>query len=214
MSVWLTSITLDTRNAAVRRDLANVDNLHRRVMSLILDGLGPNARQQAGVLYRLEASHDRPRLLVQSLVEPDLARLPANYGRARGGKLDPLLDALRPGLPLHYRIAANTSLRRSRGWTGPGRPGQVVALRGAAAEEWWHQRAAVAGLALRSALARPLPDASGHRDGAPLRHAITQFDGVAVVQDAEVLRAAVHKGIGRGKSHGCGLLSLLAGVRI
>ncbi len=213
MSVWLTSITLDTRNAAVRRDLTNVDNLHRRVMSVVPDGLGPNARHQAGVLYRLEVSHDHPRLLVQSLVELDLAKLPGGYGHARAGKLDPLLDALRPGLAVHYRIAANTSLRRPRGWTGPGRPGQVVALRGAAAEQWWHQRAAGAGLALRSALARPLPDARGRRDGAPLRHAITQFDGVAVVQDAEALRAAVRKGIGRGKSHGCGLLSLLAGAR-
>jgi CRISPR system Cascade subunit CasE len=214
MSVWLTSIALDTRNAAVRRDLGNVDNLHRRVMSLIPDGLGPNARQQAGVLYRLEVSLNRPRLLVQSLVEPDLGRLPVGYGHPRAGKLDPLLDALRPGLAVHYRIAANTSLRRPRGWTGPGRPGQVAALRGAAAEEWWRKRAAGAGLALRSALARPLPDAQGRRDGAPLRHAITQFDGVAVVQDAEALRTAVRKGIGRGKSHGCGLLSLLVGARI
>jgi CRISPR system Cascade subunit CasE len=213
MSVWLTSIALDTRNAAVRRDLGNVDNLHRRVMSLTPDGLGPNARQQAGVLFRLEVSRDRPRLLVQSLVEPDLAKLPAGYGHARAGKLDPLLDALRPGLAVHYRLAANTSLRRPPGWTGPGKPGQVVALRGAAAEEWWHKRAAGAGLALQSALARPLPDARGRHDGATLRHAITQFDGAAVVQDAEALRMAVRKGIGRGKSHGCGLLSLLASAR-
>jgi CRISPR system Cascade subunit CasE len=213
MSVWLTGVVLDSRNAAVRRDLRNVDGLHRRVMSLIPDGLGPHARQEAGVLYRLEVSRDRLRLLVQSLVEPEFTRLPAGYGHGRTGKLDLLLDALRPGLPVHYRIAANASLRRPRGWTGPGRPGQVVALRGAAAEEWWHKRAAAAGLSLRSALARPLPDARGRRDGAPLRHGITQFDGLAIVADVEALRAAVRKGIGRGKSHGCGLLSLLVSAR-
>jgi CRISPR system Cascade subunit CasE len=213
MTLWLTSIAPDTRNAAVRHDLGNVDQLHRRIMSLAPDGLGPHARQQAGVLYRLEVSRDHPRLLVQSLVEPDLANLPVDYGQARAGKLDPLLSALRPGLPVHYRIAANTSLRRSRGGPGPVRPGQVVALRGAAAEDWWHKRAAGAGLALRSALARPLPDARGRRNDAPLRHAITQFDGIAVVDDVEALRVAVRKGIGRGKSHGCGLLSLLIGAK-
>jgi CRISPR system Cascade subunit CasE len=34
------------------------------------------------------------------------------------------------------------------------------------------------------------------------------FDGLAVITDPEHVRAAVCEGIGRGKSYGCGLLSL------
>jgi CRISPR system Cascade subunit CasE len=209
MSIWLTSIALNSRNEDVRRDLADVVGLHRRVMSLLPDGLGEHARQEAGVLYRLESSRDGARLLVQTVIEPEVARLPGGYGATSVGKLDLFLDRLSAGQVVRYRLAANTSLRRPRGWTGPGRPGQVVPLRGATAEQWWHKRAERVGLVLRTALARPLPDARGRRDGAPVRHAITQFDGVAVIRDSSALVAAVRSGIGRGKSHGCGLLSLL-----
>jgi CRISPR system Cascade subunit CasE len=34
------------------------------------------------------------------------------------------------------------------------------------------------------------------------------FDGIAVIKDAELVRAAVQTGIGRGKAYGCGLLSI------
>ena len=41
-----------------------------------------------------------------------------------------------------------------------------------------------------------------------MRHAVVRFDGIGVVTDPDALRAAVLTGIGRGKSYGCGLLSL------
>jgi CRISPR system Cascade subunit CasE len=209
MTIWLTSITMDRRHPAVRHDLRDAVDLHRRVMTLLPDGLGADARRQAGVLYRLETTRTGPRLLVQSLLEPEVAFLPEGYGTTRTGRLDHLIDRLRPGVLVRYRIAANASLRRPRGWTGPGKPGQVVALRGARAEEWWSRRAEQLGLELRSAVARPLPDARGRRDGTEVRHSMTQFDGIAVVGDPAMVEHAVQVGVGRGKAYGCGLLSLL-----
>jgi len=35
-----------------------------------------------------------------------------------------------------------------------------------------------------------------------------RFDGEAVISDVDAVRHAVLNGIGRGKSYGCGLLSL------
>jgi CRISPR system Cascade subunit CasE len=37
---------------------------------------------------------------------------------------------------------------------------------------------------------------------------MTRFDGYAVVSDPEAVRRAVVEGVGRGKSFGCGMLSL------
>lgn len=41
-----------------------------------------------------------------------------------------------------------------------------------------------------------------------IRLAVVRFDGIATVTDAGLARQAVLEGIGRGKSYGCGLLSL------
>lgn len=119
-----------------------------------------------------------------------------------------MLVRLRPGLPVHYRIAANPSKRLAKA-DAQHKAKQVVALSGTAADEWWSRKATEHGLALSSLLATPMPSASGKvGQGHSVRHSLTRFDGLAVITDAERLRAAVLEGIGRGKSHGCGLLSL------
>lgn len=209
-SLWLTRIVLDTRHPMVRGDLRDAGNLHRRVMSLLPDGIGPSARQQAGLLFRLESTRRGPYLLVQSALEPNTSRLPDGYGTARTIDLASFLAGLRSGALVHYRIAANTSKRLAN----PDRhkPGKVVALRGEQAQQWWVDRAGDHGLNLRTTQTVPQPDLEGTRADRRVRHAITRFDGIGVVTDPERLRVAVRAGVGRGKSHGCGLLSL-ASVR-
>lgn len=41
-----------------------------------------------------------------------------------------------------------------------------------------------------------------------IRHSAVRFEGDAVITDVGAVRSAVLSGIGRGKSFGCGLLSL------
>lgn len=204
--MWLTRVLPDPRDRAARRDLTDAARLHRRVMMLVPDGLGPQARHTAGVLFRVEETRTGVQVLVQTDAEPEPSRLPYAYGQTAVRRLDPLLDALEKGTVVRYRLAANASKRLGR---NSEHAGKVIALRGSAAEQWWADRAASHGLAIQSLTAVRGTDAIGRREnGQPIRHAITRFDGLAVVTDPEAVRTAVHDGIGRGKSYGCGLLSL------
>lgn len=208
MSTWLTQVVPDFRNACARKDAADAVRMHQRVMQLVPDGLGDQARLKAGVLYRVEETPRGVQILVQTQLKPDPARLPAGYGTVRVRELDPLLRWLRPGALVRYRLAANTCLRKSQ-------DKKVVPLRGADAETWWITRAPAVGLELQSLISRSPGDAVGRPESrdqtAPasrVRHALTQFDGVASVTDPAALASAIITGVGRGKSHGCGLLSI------
>jgi CRISPR system Cascade subunit CasE len=202
MTTWLTQITPDLRSADARRDLRDVVAMHKRVMMLAPDGLGGQARQQAGVLYRIDEPPRGTRILIQTQTGPLLTRLPTGYGHAETRDIGPLLTWLSAGAMIRYRITANTCKRKSHST-------KVVALRGTAADEWWTEHASRCGLELRSLLPCPLDDAVGGQDRRTgIRHAITRFDGVAAVTDPEALRQAIVTGVGRGKSHGCGLLSV------
>lgn len=205
MTVWLTRIVLAPASAPARRDLRDADAMHKRVMSLLPDGLGEQARATAGVLYRLDDTQTiGPHLLVQTAQPVDASRLPARYGTVETRDLSPLLDALREGMAVRYRIVGNTAKRLGR---TSDRPGKLVALRGEDADEWWRTRAETNGLVVHTLISTALPDLrSRGKDG--IRHAATRFDGVAMIKDADRVRQAVRTGIGRGKAHGCGLLSL------
>jgi CRISPR system Cascade subunit CasE len=200
MTTWLTQITPDYRNPLVRNDLRDIIDMHKRLMMLVPDDLGDQARRQAGVLYRIEESSGS-RILIQTQLHPNLGRLPTGYGKAQTRELDPLLRWLSTGALARYRITANTCKRKSHST-------KVVALRGAAADEWWKERASRSGLQLQSLISHPLDDAVGGDRRSGVRHAVTRFDGIAIITDPAALRQAVLSGIGRGKSHGCGLLSL------
>ncbi|GAA4239767.1 hypothetical protein GCM10022254_61430 [Actinomadura meridiana] len=205
MTVWLTQISLDLRHHAVRRDIGDAASAHRRVMLLVPDGLGAQARREAGVLYRVEQTQGGARLLVQTAHRPAEDKLPAGYGTVAVTSLDPLLELLDKGLVVRYRLVANPTKRHGR--TSP-HQGKLAALTGPAADQWWIDRAARAGLVLRTATATSLPDLVGRKGGHPILHAARRFDGIAVVTAPDALRTAVLEGIGRGKSHGCGMLSL------
>lgn len=209
MTAWLTQILPDPTRRGVQRDLADAASLHRSVMRLVPDDLGPQARRSAGVLFRLD-DDQRPRLLVQTSQRPELHRLPADYGAVATKPLAPLLDALETGMVVRYRLAANPSKRLGR-HPETGKPGQIVPLYGIEAEQWWIGRAAHAGLALATVHTRALGHLTGHNaEGHRVKHTATRFDGVATVTVPSALRDAVLGGIGKGKAYGCGLLSLAA----
>ncbi|MFI7077124.1 type I-E CRISPR-associated protein Cas6/Cse3/CasE [Micromonospora sp. NPDC049903] len=202
MTAWLTRIAPDLRHPVARRDLRDITAVHRRVMSLVPDDLGEQPRHRAGVLFRLDHTTLGPVLLIQTALPPDPSRLPEGYGTVATRDITPLIKALTTGMTVHYRIAANAS---KRAWNGDN-AGKIVALSGQHAEQWWQRKADASGLDLRHLRAQPQPAARGR--ATPVRHAITLFEGQAVIADAEQARAALLAGIGRGRSFGCGLLSL------
>ncbi|MGW3990567.1 type I-E CRISPR-associated protein Cas6/Cse3/CasE [Streptomyces sp. NPDC004830] len=208
----LTRITVDPRHPAAKADLADVDSLHKTLMRLVPDHIGPTPRAKAGLLFRAEPGPD-PVLLVQTAHTPDLTALPAHYGTARTLDLTPLLNALTPGRTMHYRITAAPTVARSAGNPTPHpvtgkRRGKITHLTGDDAIAWWQRRAAAAGLEPVTISSRPRPFPRTHRTRTAPYFMLTQFDGLARITDTTHLTHALKNGVGRAKSYGAGLLSL------
>ncbi|MET9294391.1 type I-E CRISPR-associated protein Cas6/Cse3/CasE [Streptomyces sp. NPDC003077] len=217
MTVWLTRIVPDPRSREAREDTAHREGairLHRRLMSLFPDHPGPDPRAHFGVLFRTDDTPTGPQLLLQSTHQPDPDRLPDGYGTLHTRPLDTLLDALRPGLTVHYRCVASPVRKPGATTRALYQLPAVVALSGAAADQWWLRQADAAGLKPLSLHSQPLDAAQGRR--APhgpaarqrIRHARTAFEGRAAIIDPDALRTKITQGIGRGKPYGCGLLTI------
>ena len=81
--IWLSLLELNPRSRAVRCDLGDCNGLHRTMMKLFPEVDQLSARNALGVLYRLERDREaKVRVLLQSLVQPDFARLPEKYLKA------------------------------------------------------------------------------------------------------------------------------------
>ncbi|MFJ8477675.1 type I-E CRISPR-associated protein Cas6/Cse3/CasE [Kitasatospora sp. NPDC094011] len=211
MTLWLTRIIPDQRSRDARRDNEGAIDLHHRMMSLFPDSVADTeARRRLGVLFRTETTAAGQQILLQSAQPPDLDRLPAGYGQAATKPLAPLLGALRPGLHIRYRIAANPIRRPSRSTRDLYQLKAVVPLQGAAADNWWARQSEAAGLTLDSLRSTPLDAARGYRrsDQRLIKHDRVLFEGTAVITDADCLRTRLTHGIGKGKAYGCGLLSI------
>ncbi|MEV1080927.1 type I-E CRISPR-associated protein Cas6/Cse3/CasE [Streptomyces sp. NPDC050211] len=217
MSIWLTRIIPNPRSDEARRDLTGrhtAMNLHRRLMSLYPDDAGPDPRARFGVLFRIDDTPNGPHLLLQSTHQPDLTQLPDDYGTSHSRPLDPLLDALKPGLTIRYRCAASPVRKPGATTRALYNLPAVVPLTGTHADEWWTRQAHTAGLQPLTLHSHPLDAAQATRTPAQtknpqrIRHARTRFDGSANITDPDLLRQKITEGIGRGKAYGCGLLSI------
>lgn len=217
MTVWLSRLTLNPQSREARKDLVAGQaaiHLHKRVMSLFPDIETANARAHFGVLFRTEDTSQGYGLLVQSTREPDAARLPENYGTVRSRPLDPLLDALKPGRKIRYRCVANAVRRPGANTRRLYKLTPIVSLTGRSADEWWQRQATSAGLDMCTGLSHPLEGVRGQRGSSGeaakqrMHHARTQFDGTAIITDADLLRERIISGIGRAKAYGCGLLTI------
>ena len=213
MTVWLTRLAPGKDSGAIRQDMRDSVRLHKRVMSLFPDGTGSQARSRYGVLFRMEDTSAGPQLLLQSTHEPDLTVLPRGYDQAQSRPLDPLLDALRPGLTIRYRCVASPVRKPGATARAAYHLPKVVALSGAAADDWWIRQSEASGIITHKAHSHPVDAARGTRtpDDKPpqhIRHARTCFEGTATIADPERLRLKIAEGIGRGKAYGCGLLTI------
>lgn len=209
--------------ASTRAAFANAGELHRMLIGLVTSQLGkermPSPRWHAGLLFRLDEGRTGPVLLVQSHDRLDLTRIGDGIGEAVERDLSPFLDGLEKGKKVRYRLAATPCKRLGKSEKNaerlgdrarPGLNAYTRPLYGADADQWWRDRAGRHGLELREALSSGLGPAldrgrSGKRE---VRLHMTRFDGYAVIDDPDAVRKAVVEGVGRGKSFGCGMLSL------
>lgn len=232
---YLSRLILNPRDRAVRRDLADCQQLHRTILSAFPTADG-DARERFGVLFRLEPpSRDGAQLvlLVQSGEMPEWGKLPAEYLLATNDdlpnpalkSLDALYDALESGRALRFRLRANPTKKidTKSGPDGQRRNGRRIPVGGTEARLAWLERKA-SGHGFRLLSVQGQPDVAsaivgpGQRYGgwrvgedgrvARLSFDAVTFDGSLVVTAVEPFRAALASGIGPGKAYGFGLLTV------
>lgn len=221
--MYLSRLPLNTASRAFRRDFADVQQMHRTLMSVLPEVTGGEAaRREHGLLWRVDAASTGYLLLVQTATRPDWERLPRGYvaGEARTRSMSGVLEALVPGRTLAFRLTANpTRIVRDPDAPKEGR-GKRVPLRDPKDQMGWLARkgeqhgfvvpaGADGGMAVNVA---PCPPVIGYKGEGKHRHKVTisavRYDGRLVVTDAAAFTEAVRHGVGRAKAYGCGMVSL------
>lgn len=238
--IYLYRLILDPRNQAVRRDLADCQNLHRTVLSgfpQAASGAG-GAREQFGVLHRVDTMRTGVELYVQSNVEPNWDHLPSGYLLTAAGanpvckRVDELYAGLSSTTRLRFRLSANPTkrLHAATGNDGWGAGKRVDLRREEDQLAWLEAKAHAGGFSLSHVQANPhvanvrqMPGGrvTGNRsrpgssstERAPLTFGSVLFEGELHVTDPLLFLSTLERGIGSGKAYGFGLLSIAPATR-
>jgi CRISPR system Cascade subunit CasE len=206
--MYLSKLVLNDRDRTVQRDLSNAHTLHQRIMQAFPDEKLDHARADWNVLFRQEP--DSEVILVQSHLEPNWTHLPPGYLSDRTDKplhvkpFDLEVSQLPPGRILQFRLKANPSKRDKA-------TGKTIGLfRQADQLTWLARQAERCGFTVHGVDVIPTPDVFGNKakGTAPIRIFTVLYQGILQVTEASLLLTALQQGIGRGKSYGCGLLSI------
>lgn len=202
MAIHLSSIAMDHPTFAQSR-WHDARWQHRQIMALFGD-LGGNsgARTTGRILFRAEPdmpAHDGSpgRVLVQSSVLPEAEGV-------RSVDLTPTLERLRPELPVHFQLRANTVRTVNRTDADGNERKHRARIPEAELEVWLRDRLAGAVALDGHAAAVPADQRAGRA-----QLITTTFHARATVEDPERLREHIIGGVGRAKAYGCGLLSVL-----
>ena len=229
--MYLSRLVLDPRSRQAGRDLGDVYQMHRTIMSAF-----PQVKERGGaradlaVLHRLDIDQRGANvaLLVQSGSAPDWSCLPDGYlfdldseGQNPATKsISDALVALRKGQVLRFRLRANPTKKidTKSSPDGQRRNGRRVDLRTEPQQmEWLSRRADDSGFRLvpvgsNSDAPAVQVGASEKLRGITASKLVTLagvlFEGLLEVTDPDNLRLAIREGIGPGKAFGCGLLSV------
>jgi CRISPR system Cascade subunit CasE len=201
--MYLSQLIFNDRDRKVLHDLSNIHNLHRSIMQAFPDEKREQARADWQVLFRLEP--DSNVLLVQSELEPDWDKLPLTYLRQQQCKpFQPKTSQFPVDRLLRFRLKANPSKRDKETRKTVGLYSQPDQ------EAWFARQAAQHGFSVEGLDIIPAANLWGEKaKGQPqIKIHTALFQGVLKVQDPALLVMAIQQGIGRGRSYGCGLLSL------
>ena len=233
--IYLSRPVPNIRSREARHDLADCVGMHRTLMNAFPDGLSSNgdARREAGLLYRVEATADGTiALLVQSALPPEWAHLPPSWlhpaSEPQVKEIGESLGRIDSGSVLRFKLVANPTRKigTKTGADGRKNNGKRVELRGE--EEWltWLERkAGQSGFRLKAGRASAhVPDVRSGRDlratgfgkwtegsSSRLTFCGVAFEGRLEVVDTALFHAGLQAGIGSGKAYGYGLLSLAPG---
>lgn len=201
--MYLSQLVLNERDRTVQRDLGNAHTLHQRIMQAFPDENRDNPRADWNVLFRHEP--DSAVVLVQSVIHPDWNRLQQGYLTKHDTKPFSLeTSQLNEGRIFQFRLKANPSKRDSK-------TGKTIGLFHSTDQlAWLERRAAQYGFQLLSVDTIPTPNVFGvkGKGTSPIRIVTVLYQGVLQIIDPVLFNTALQQGIGRGRSYGCGLLSI------
>lgn len=202
--MYLSKLNLNERTPQVHRDLGNAHAFHQRIMNGFPDQPTETPRADWHILYRNEP--DSFTVLVQSAIEPNWSCLPPAYvvgsPQVKEFNLDP--DTLKVGRRFHFRLKANPSKRDKDSHKIIGffrREDQIL---------WLTRQSERHGFQILTVDAIPTPNIFGRKKDSqsPIRIHTVLFQGVLAITESIAFARSVQQGIGRGRSYGCGLLSL------
>jgi CRISPR system Cascade subunit CasE len=202
--MYLSKLVLNGRDRAVQKDLSNTHKLHQRIMQAFPDEQRDRPREDWQILFRQEP--DIEVILVQSDLEPDWSKLPAGYlaNCLPPKPFNPDREQFAVGRILQFRLRANPSKRDNQ-------TKKTIGLWHQADQEAWLKRQADrSGFRLHGVDVIPSPNLFGRKgdQSAPIRINTALYQGILEVTEPDLFLTAVQRGIGRGKSYGCGLLSV------
>ncbi len=208
--MFLSKLVLNERNRQVQYDLGNAHKLHQKIMHAFPDeadqhGDNWSPRQEWNILFRQEP--DSSVILVQSDIEPNWTVLPDNYlsDNAIGTKpFNPTMEMLEKRGSFQFRLKANPSKRDKETGKTVGFFKQQDQL------DWLKRQGDRCGFKPHGVTVIPSPNVFGKKTGAkPIQIKTVLYQGILQVTDSTAFLSALQQGIGRGKSYGCGLLSIM-----
>lgn len=200
--MYLNKLTLDFRNSAARRDLADPYEMHR---TLVRAFVTDHTQVPPRFLWRLEPqlAPGKAVVLVQSAQSADWSGLRSNRDylqnmpETKHVSLDQLLEA---NAAYRFRLLANPTVTRN---------GKRYGLVTEDAQlEWLNRQGKHHGFLTQAVMvtATDILKSRKHEGVISLRRVC--YDGILQVVDVPKVKAALLSGIGPGKAFGCGLLSL------
>ena len=214
--MFLSKLVLNERDRAVQKDLGNAHKLHQKIMQAFPDEADQHPdnwspRQEWNILFRqeLEQGLDSAVILVQSDIEPNWSFLPNSYLSDRypiptSKPFAVSADILEKRRRFRFRLKANPSKRDKETGKTVGFFKQQDQL------AWLERQGDRCGFKTHNVMVVPSPNIFGRKkQGAkPIQIKTVLFQGILAVTDTTTFLSTLQQGIGRGKSYGCGLLSI------
>ena len=206
--MYLSRIELNPNLRETLRALAEPQRLHGAVERCFGE-----ARQR--LLWRIDWLRSRCYLLLVSKERPDFFPLLTQFGfpdHDSGAEVKgyaPFLERIHQGQRWRFRLVANPVISKPQ----PESRGRVEALAGRQAQlQWLMRQQQKLGISLREDAFDIVHSQWLHfrkGDGNKVSIRAITYEGLLVVEDADLLRRALTDGVGRGKAYGLGMLTLM-----
>ena len=162
-------------------------------------------RADWNVLFRQEPDNDFTLVKSDCDIEPDWTQLPQEYLLNHISKpVDLQVSQFTVGQILQFRLKANPSKRDKQS-------GKLVGMFHESDQMAWLERKGIqSGFAVKGVDVIPTPSVYGTKvkGKPPIKIFTVLYQGILQVEDPSLLIEAMRQGIGRGRSYGCGLLSV------